>query len=444
MGDFIETGTLAGPMADAKPLPAGANPNLIPNLQAARWNEHRSALLDLRSHTSGWVNVRSYEDFAAALAAVGPDGAKMLINVLEPFAGYSGTAVTGAPRLIFGTNAPRFAAANGQGDDSAILITRALTGDSLFSHAVRDESTFNTATDGAYASIDAYPRFSGGTVYNHFRGFQWRGEYLGSGSVGVMDGFASSLIHNGSGTVESAYGLHVYDPLGTGPITYNIGVYVRPLTRGTARNYAFWADTNPVYAGGHIKAGGELQSTGGLTHFDSGGGIAVYGLSGSPEAAIKAYSDAAGTEKTLAIQPAGVGKVVIGDVTPGAKLDVNGNIRARDEILSTGGLSAFSSGGGVAMYGMAGSPQAAIKAYSNSSGTEKDLALNPAGVGKVGVGTIEPQTTLDVNGSFRVAAPTVPATATSAGKAGTIAWDSGFVYVCVADNTWKRAALTTW
>jgi hypothetical protein len=142
MGDFIETGTLAGPMADAKPLPAGANPNLIPNLQAARWNEHRSALLDLRSHTSGWVNVRSYEDFAAALAAVGPDGAKMLINVLEPFAGYSGTAVTGAPRLIFGTNAPRFAAANGQGDDSAILITRALTGDSLFSHAVRDESTF--------------------------------------------------------------------------------------------------------------------------------------------------------------------------------------------------------------------------------------------------------------------------------------------------------------
>jgi hypothetical protein len=60
MGDFIETGTLAGPMADAKPLPAGANPNLIPNLQAARWNEHRSALLDLRTHSSGWVNVRSY------------------------------------------------------------------------------------------------------------------------------------------------------------------------------------------------------------------------------------------------------------------------------------------------------------------------------------------------------------------------------------------------
>jgi hypothetical protein len=33
---------------------------VIPNLTAARWNAHRSALLDLREHTSGFVNVRSY------------------------------------------------------------------------------------------------------------------------------------------------------------------------------------------------------------------------------------------------------------------------------------------------------------------------------------------------------------------------------------------------
>lgn len=36
-----------------------------------------------------------------------------------------------------------------------------------------------------------------------------------------------------------------------------------------------------------------------------------------------------------------------------------------------------------------------------------------------------------------------PATASSAGTAGQIAFDSGNVYVCVATNTWKKAALTT-
>ena len=37
-----------------------------------------------------------------------------------------------------------------------------------------------------------------------------------------------------------------------------------------------------------------------------------------------------------------------------------------------------------------------------------------------------------------------PATAGSTGSAGDIRYDSGYVYVCVATDTWKRAALTTW
>ena len=37
-----------------------------------------------------------------------------------------------------------------------------------------------------------------------------------------------------------------------------------------------------------------------------------------------------------------------------------------------------------------------------------------------------------------------PATASSTGSAGDIRYDSGYVYVCVSTDTWKRAALTTW
>ena len=37
-----------------------------------------------------------------------------------------------------------------------------------------------------------------------------------------------------------------------------------------------------------------------------------------------------------------------------------------------------------------------------------------------------------------------PSTASSAGTAGDIRYDSSYVYICIATNTWKRAALTTW
>ncbi len=39
---------------------------------------------------------------------------------------------------------------------------------------------------------------------------------------------------------------------------------------------------------------------------------------------------------------------------------------------------------------------------------------------------------------------TVPASAVDTGTAGQIAYDSTYVYICIATNTWKRAALSTW
>lgn len=39
---------------------------------------------------------------------------------------------------------------------------------------------------------------------------------------------------------------------------------------------------------------------------------------------------------------------------------------------------------------------------------------------------------------------TAPATTTSTGTLGEIRYTSGFIYVCIATNTWRRTALTTW
>ncbi len=45
---------------------------------------------------------------------------------------------------------------------------------------------------------------------------------------------------------------------------------------------------------------------------------------------------------------------------------------------------------------------------------------------------------------FIVSSPTVPASATASGTAGSIAWDANYIYVCTAANTWKRTAIATW
>jgi hypothetical protein len=43
-----------------------------------------------------------------------------------------------------------------------------------------------------------------------------------------------------------------------------------------------------------------------------------------------------------------------------------------------------------------------------------------------------------------VARATAPTSNSASGQAGQIAFDSGYIYVCVATNTWKRASLASW
>jgi hypothetical protein len=50
---------------------------------------------------------------------------------------------------------------------------------------------------------------------------------------------------------------------------------------------------------------------------------------------------------------------------------------------------------------------------------------------------------VDTNTSIPLAGP-APLHPNSTGTTGQIAYDSGYVYICVATNTWKRSALSTW
>lgn len=67
------------------------------------------------------------------------------------------------------------------------------------------------------------------------------------------------------------------------------------------------------------------------------------------------------------------------------------------------------------------------------------------GSGNFGLGTASPSTLLDVNSNkIRVRTAKTPSSASDTGDAGDICWDSSYIYVCVATNTWKRTAISTW
>ncbi len=65
--------------------------------------------------------------------------------------------------------------------------------------------------------------------------------------------------------------------------------------------------------------------------------------------------------------------------------------------------------------------------------------------GNVGIGNADATAKLDVNGDrIRIRKSATPVSSSAPGNVGEIAWDSGYLYVCIAPNQWKRAELTSW
>lgn len=96
------------------------------------------------------------------------------------------------------------------------------------------------------------------------------------------------------------------------------------------------------------------------------------------------------------------------------------------------GSSAVAGGGNVLILRAGGITAAANKVYVLANGN-------------VGIGAVNPSSRLTVvSDTMCLTTPKTPASATDTGTTGTMCWDANYVYVCVATNTWKRAALTTW
>jgi len=90
--------------------------------------------------------------------------------------------------------------------------------------------------------------------------------------------------------------------------------------------------------------------------------------------------------------------------------------------------------------------QIATNAYSTTPTNERRKArLTIDGFyGYMGINTTSPTQIFDVNDdSIRVRTAKTPASAGDTGSQGQIAWDTNYIYICVATDTWKRVAIST-
>ena len=95
-------------------------------------------------------------------------------------------------------------------------------------------------------------------------------------------------------------------------------------------------------------------------------------------------------------------------------------------------------------------PKINITSYSDISiaaGGVDCFLLSPTnGFLSLSTGSIPtPTAQLDIsNNTIRLRNSRTPASATASGNRGDICWDTNYIYVCVATNTWKRTAISGW
>lgn len=157
----------------------------------------------------------------------------------------------------------------------AAKVDGSLSGTDLFGHAYEDNTSFSSATTGAYASYDSLVTMTGATAYNHLYSYESRFTYAGTGGLTTMASFMASPTVSGPVTALRCFTCS--EALGVGTIAEQSGLYVPSLARGT-NNYGVnlgvmaGANNYNVYAVGTAKnlMNGLLTLNGGLT---MGGGI---------------------------------------------------------------------------------------------------------------------------------------------------------------------------
>ena len=140
-------------------------------------------------------------------------------------------------------------------------------------------------------------------------------------------------------------------------------------------------------------------------------------------------------------------KLGIGDDNPNQMLGIKGaNVQISieeddDEFLRLG----IGESEGIAVIGYDDGTKLQIGVYDSPTDATLTPHMTIDSSGKVGLMTDAPTEPLDINGNgIRIRTAQTPASAGATGDAGTICWDTGYIYVCTATDTWERVAIAGW
>ena len=141
------------------------------------------------------------------------------------------------------------------------------------------------------------------------------------------------------------------------------------------------------------------------------------------------------------------GRVGVSTTSPSAAFEVTGDAKIGDPSYKV--RIAASSSTGVIEY-----PAASSRSVLRTLGaTPLEFEINSSPVARIdSSGRLLVGTSSQSGGSLfqvnddriRIASSKTPASASDTGTAGEVCWDSSYIYVCTATDTWKRAALSTW
>jgi hypothetical protein len=229
----------------------------------------------------------------------------------------------------------------------------------------------------------------------------------------------------------------------------NLGIGTSsPNARLSIQSYSAGA-SNPSYNSNDLGGLNQYFINDGSRFLDIYSGGAPNGAAGGSSIRFLTTAITASTFPVERMRITSSGDVGIGLSNPGAKLDVGGVVR----VLSSAQFNGFAIGNGTNIVA-----QLIGTSATNDNGA---LYLRSAGVtnafitssgdsylngGKLTIGSSTAGTSkLTVaDDSIQINTAKTPASATATGTTGQVCWDSSYIYVCTATNTWKRAAIATW